>query len=224
MAPVKADTVSSFPNSSHDSRIFLKEVDLLETFCDGLWLLFGELIHFPLSHHLFVQVSLEWFLSLWTLLSIPVAFTWEFWKVRLKPWGCCLLIRCLLWVSLTTQPTQLGLDSLVSSSIALLTPPCLFSLAFIKMPPSLWSLAPLLPISWLPSHGLCLPSWEYGKITKRLPSRTFNYRTSAGLLDRFPFRSLDHLEASSQDLCSMLSQMAAPRGADDLSVLLSICV
>lgn len=125
---------------------------------------------------------------------------------------------------LTIQATQLGLDSLVSSSIELLSPPCLLSVAFTKMPPSLWSLAPLLPISQLPSHGLCLPSWVYGKITKRLLSRTFNYRASAGLFDRFPFRSLDRLQASSQDLCSMLSQMAAPRGADDLSMLLSICV
>jgi hypothetical protein len=117
-----------------------------------------------------------------------------------------------------------GSDSLVSSSIAFLSPPCLLSVAFIKMPPSLWSLATRLPVSHLPSHVLCLPSWVYGKITKRLLSRTFNYRASDGLFDRFPFRSLDRPEVSSQDLCSMLSQMAAPRGADDLSVLLSICV
>lgn len=117
-----------------------------------------------------------------------------------------------------------GSDSLVSSSIALLSPPCLLSVAFIKMPPSLWSLATCVLISHLPSHVLSLPSWVYGKITKRLLSRTFNYRALDGLFDRFPFRSLDRLEASSQDLCSMLKQMTAPRGADDLSMLLSICV
>lgn len=118
-----------------------------------------------------------------------------------------------------------GLDALVSSPIALLSPPCLLSVAFIKMPPpSLWSLAPLLLVSCPPSHVLCLPSWGQGEITKRLLSRTFNYRASDGLFDRFPFRSLDRLEAASQDLCSVLSQMAAPGGADDLSMLLSICV
>lgn len=35
---------------------------------------------------------------------------------------------------------------------------------------------------------------------------------------------LDRLKAASQDLCSVPSQMVAPRGADDLGMLLSICV
>lgn len=117
-----------------------------------------------------------------------------------------------------------GSDSLVSSPIALLSPPCLLSVALVKMPPSLCSLATLLPIPHVSSPVLCLPSWAYGKITKRLLSRTFNYRASDGLFDKFPFRSLDRLEASFQHLCSVLSQMAAPRSADDLSMLLSICV
>lgn len=69
----------------------------------------------------------------------------------------------------------------------LISPPHLLLEAFIKMPPVLPSPAPSL------SHLLwpcaVFGPWVQRKITKRLPSRTLNYRASDGFFDWFPFKS-----------------------------------